>query len=40
VAVNGRNLEILMAAPYLFEATPVMESLTLTFPVPRFETVS
>jgi hypothetical protein len=26
VAVNGRNLEILMAAPYLFGAVPVMES--------------
>jgi hypothetical protein len=26
VAVDGRNLEILMAAPYLFEAMPVMES--------------
>jgi hypothetical protein len=26
MAVNGRNLEILMAARYLFEAMPVMES--------------
>jgi hypothetical protein len=36
VAVNGRNLEILMVATYLFEAKLVMESSNnLTFPRAR-----